>query len=169
MGLRGTYTLVKFTIHISHIISAVIQQKHKYRALLLTKDKKVPLLWRVLANKYSGTDILFATHRDRKGRSSIEMGLEVGGKKESKVLFYPIGSETPFRYRGPLAPPHPLNVNLTFREKQASSNRIHSLNSLTLSSMALLISPRFLRRLKTTSTLRIPKRLRSPRSKKRNA
>jgi protein disulfide-isomerase A6 len=85
--------------------SRIIQKQQKYRALLLTKDKKVPLLWRVLANKYSGTDILFGTHRDRKGRSSIEMGLEVGGKKEAKVLLYPIGSTTPFRYRGPLALP----------------------------------------------------------------
>jgi len=166
-GVRiHNYFLVKFTIHISHIISAIIQKKHKYRALLLTKDKKVPLLWRVLANKYSGTDILFATHRDRKGRSSVEMGLEVGGKKDAKVLFYPIGSETPFRYRGPFASSsHPFNMNLTLL-KQASSNKIHSLNSLTPSSMAPLISPRSLRRLKTTSTLRTPKRLRSPRSKK---
>jgi protein disulfide-isomerase A6 len=81
----------------------IVQNQQKYRALLLYKAKKVPLLWQVLANRYSGTDILFGTHRDRKGRSSIEMGLEAGGEKEAKVLLYPIGSTTPFRYQGPFS------------------------------------------------------------------
>lgn len=72
----------------------------KHRALLLYKDKKVPLLWQVLANKYQGTDLEFASHRDRKGKSSIEMRMEAGGPKEPKVLLYPIGSDKPVRYQG---------------------------------------------------------------------
>ncbi|PPQ95973.1 hypothetical protein CVT26_016189 [Gymnopilus dilepis] len=78
----------------------LIQYKHKHRALLLNKDKKVPLLWQVLANKYSHTDLAFASHRDRKGRTSIAMGLEEGGPKDSKVLLYPAGSDTYTIYSG---------------------------------------------------------------------
>jgi len=73
---------------------------HKHRALLFAKDKKVPLLWQVLANKYSGTDIEFASHRDRKAKSSVAMGWEEGGPKEPKVMLYPIGSVIPTRYQG---------------------------------------------------------------------
>jgi protein disulfide-isomerase A6 len=72
----------------------------KHRALLLTKEKKMPLLWQVLGNKYAGTDLAFASHRDKKGKSSVKLGYEVGGKKEAKVLLYPAGSETPLFYKG---------------------------------------------------------------------
>jgi hypothetical protein len=65
----------------------------------LTKDKKVPLLWQVLANKYKG-QLEFGTHRDRKGKSSVALGFEAGEKKESKVLVYSPGSTKPFRYEG---------------------------------------------------------------------
>ncbi|KIM39604.1 hypothetical protein M413DRAFT_447080 [Hebeloma cylindrosporum] len=97
---RGVPNALEKFSYVDQIPGWVSGKQKKYRALLLTKVKKVPLLWRVLANKYSGTDLLFGTHRDRKGKSSIEMGLEAGGKKEAKVLLYPIGSTTPFRYRG---------------------------------------------------------------------
>ncbi|PPQ79822.1 hypothetical protein CVT25_002976 [Psilocybe cyanescens] len=76
----------------------VSKNTNKHRALLLTKDKKVPLLWQVLANKYSDTNLAFASHRDRKGKSSAKMGLE--DTKEAKVLLYPMGSTTPIRYTG---------------------------------------------------------------------
>ncbi|KAK7440405.1 hypothetical protein VKT23_017043 [Stygiomarasmius scandens] len=69
------------------------------RALLLTKDKKVPLLWKVLGNKYSG-EIELASHRDRKGKSSVQLGYEAGEKNVPKVLIYPIGSTKPVRYEG---------------------------------------------------------------------
>ncbi|KAJ6561210.1 thioredoxin-like protein [Mycena vulgaris] len=73
----------------------------KKRTLLLTKDKKVPLLWKVLANKYQG-QLEFGTHRDRKGKSSVALGFEAGDlvKKESKVLVYSPGSTAAFRYEG---------------------------------------------------------------------
>jgi protein disulfide-isomerase A6 len=97
---RGIPNAVEKFYYVHQIPGWISEKKHKYRALLMTKDKRVPLLWRVLANKYSGTDILFGTHRDKNGKSSIEMGFEAGEKKEAKVLLYPIGSTTPVRYHG---------------------------------------------------------------------
>ena len=67
--------------------------------MLLTKDKKVPLLWQVLANKYAG-QLEMGTHSDKEGKTSEGLGFEAGGKKESKVLIYPVGSETPVQYEG---------------------------------------------------------------------
>ncbi|KZV70814.1 disulfide isomerase [Peniophora sp. CONT] len=69
------------------------------RLLLLTKAEKVPLLWSVLANKFRD-NFKFAYHRDRKGKSSVALGFEAGGEKESKLLVYPKGSTTPVRYDG---------------------------------------------------------------------
>ncbi|EIN03815.1 hypothetical protein PUNSTDRAFT_77492 [Punctularia strigosozonata HHB-11173 SS5] len=71
----------------------------KPRALLLTKDKKIPLLWQVLSVKY-GKDILFASHRDRKGKSSVSMGLEAGERDQAKVLIYPPGQTEYVRFEG---------------------------------------------------------------------
>ncbi|KAF9068394.1 hypothetical protein BDP27DRAFT_1327277 [Rhodocollybia butyracea] len=69
------------------------------RALLLTKEKMIPLLWTVLGNKYAG-QIELAYHRDRKGKTSVVMGLEPGEDKTSKVLIYAPGSTTFMRYQG---------------------------------------------------------------------
>jgi len=71
----------------------------KPRALLLTKDKKIPLLWKVLGNKYKG-EIELGTHRDHEGKTSEAMGYEAGGKKQGKVLIYPVGSTNPVPYEG---------------------------------------------------------------------
>ncbi|KAJ7746738.1 hypothetical protein DFH07DRAFT_924219 [Mycena maculata] len=82
---------------VSEIPRQTIDEK---RTLLLTKDKKVPLLWQVLANKYQG-QLTFGHHRDRKGKEgSVALGFEVGEKNQSKVLVYSPGSTTPFRYEG---------------------------------------------------------------------
>ena len=67
--------------------------------LLLTRAKTVPLVWQVVANKYRD-DFKFASHRDRKGRSSVAMGFEAGGDKDSKILYYPPGSTMPIRFQG---------------------------------------------------------------------
>ena len=40
------------------------------------------------------------THSDKEGKTSVSLGFEAGGKKESKVLIYPVGSNTPVRYEG---------------------------------------------------------------------
>jgi protein disulfide-isomerase A6 len=76
-----------------------IQHQDKPRAFLLRKDKKTPLLWQVLANKYQG-QVEFASFPDRKGKMSVHMGLEVGEKKVSKVLIYPAGSTNFVVYQG---------------------------------------------------------------------
>ena len=78
---------------------AKIQHKDKPRAFLLRKDKKTPLLWQVLCNKYQG-QVEFATIPDRKGKVSVKMGLEAGEKKVSKVLIYQAGSIEPIVYKG---------------------------------------------------------------------
>ncbi|KXN86203.1 Protein disulfide-isomerase MPD1 [Leucoagaricus sp. SymC.cos] len=77
----------------------IAETRDKHTALLLTKEKKIPLLWSVLANKYAG-QLEMVYHRDRKGRSSMKLGMEAGGKKEAKILVYPAGSTTPVRYEG---------------------------------------------------------------------
>ncbi|KAG5641875.1 hypothetical protein DXG03_004015 [Asterophora parasitica] len=63
----------------------------KPRALLLTKDKKIPLLWKVLGNTYKDKFDL-GIHRDEKGKGSAALGLEAGKKKQSRVLIFPAGS-----------------------------------------------------------------------------
>ena len=75
------------------------QKVSKPRALLLHKDKKVPLLWQVLSNKY-GQDIQLGSHHDRKGKTSVSMGFKAGGKKSSKVVIYPVDSTAPVLYEG---------------------------------------------------------------------
>lgn len=71
----------------------------KPRALLLTKDKKLPILWQTLSVKY-GDRIQFASHRDRKGKTSVTMGMEAGERDESKVLIYPVGHKDYVRFEG---------------------------------------------------------------------
>jgi protein disulfide-isomerase A6 len=69
--------------------------------MLLSKAKDIPLMWKVLANKYRD-DFAFANHRDRKGKSSVALGYEAGTKKESKILIYPAGSTKPVLFEGTL-------------------------------------------------------------------
>jgi protein disulfide-isomerase A6 len=87
----------------------IIQKVSKPRALLLNKDKKVPLLWQVLSNKY-GQEIQFGSHHDHKGKTAVSMGLKVGDKKGSKVVIYPTDSAVPVLYEGlqTAALPHPF-------------------------------------------------------------
>ncbi|KAJ2917057.1 hypothetical protein MD484_g3342, partial [Candolleomyces efflorescens] len=76
----------------------VKKHKKEHRALLLTKDSKVPLLWKVIASKYHGR-LRFGTHRDDKGTAAAETGVELGDSK-SKILIYPSGSSSPVVYKG---------------------------------------------------------------------
>ncbi|CAL1714404.1 unnamed protein product [Somion occarium] len=69
------------------------------RALLVNNGKHIPLLWQVLANKYRDY-FAFAIHRDRKGKSSVKMGMEAGAKGTSKVLIYPPGKTDFVRFEG---------------------------------------------------------------------
>ncbi|KAK0452711.1 uncharacterized protein EV420DRAFT_679894 [Desarmillaria tabescens] len=70
----------------------------KPRALLLTKEKKVPLLWKVLANKFTD-NIDFASHRNRKGKGSKALGYE-DIEERSIVLIYSQGATKAVRYEG---------------------------------------------------------------------
>lgn len=81
------------------ILPWVAEHQKKHRVLLLRRDKKTPLLWKVLANKYQG-QLEFAERRDRKAKASLMLGLEPGDKKDSKVLLYPAGSINPIVYPG---------------------------------------------------------------------
>jgi protein disulfide-isomerase A6 len=67
--------------------------------LLLSKAKDIPLMWKVLANKYRD-DFAFANHRDRDGKSSVTLGYDAGTQKESKILVYPAGLDKPFLFEG---------------------------------------------------------------------
>ncbi|KAF8196834.1 hypothetical protein K438DRAFT_1673052 [Mycena galopus ATCC 62051] len=96
-GVPVAYTNLYRTDELVPWIEKTIDSK---RVLLLTKDKKVPLLWKILANKYKGLGLEFGTHRDKKGKSSEALGFEAGEKKESKVLVYSPGSMKAFRYEG---------------------------------------------------------------------
>ncbi|KAI9510011.1 hypothetical protein F5148DRAFT_1182614 [Russula earlei] len=68
------------------------------RVLLLTEAKNIPLMWKVLANKYRD-DFAFATHRDRKGQSAVALGYDA---KESKLLVFPSGSSRSVLFEGVL-------------------------------------------------------------------
>lgn len=71
------------------------------RVLLLCKAKDIPLMWKVLANKYRD-DFTFANHCDLKGKSSEALGYDGRIQKESKILVYPAGSTKPFLFEGTL-------------------------------------------------------------------
>lgn len=92
-----------------------IQQKvSKPRALLFSKNKKVPLLWQVLSNKYE-KDIAFGSLYDEKRKASSFMGFEADEKKSSTVVVYPVGSNSPVLYDGSIRlflPTMPLPNNV---------------------------------------------------------
>ncbi|KAH9968412.1 hypothetical protein BGW80DRAFT_1338369 [Lactifluus volemus] len=79
----------------------VNEKMDRTRVLLLSKAKDLPLMWKVLANKYRD-DFAFASHRDRKGKSSVALGYDSGTQKDSKILIYPTGSTKPFLFQGVL-------------------------------------------------------------------
>jgi protein disulfide-isomerase A6 len=67
--------------------------------LLLTKDKKVPMLWKVLSNKYN--KMKFGIHRDTEGMMAVTLGADFGsGHTGSKVLIFPAGSTVPAPFDG---------------------------------------------------------------------
>jgi protein disulfide-isomerase A6 len=93
------------------------QKIDQTRVMLLSKAKDIPLMWKVLANKYRD-DFAFANHRDRKGKSSVALGYEAGTKKESKILIYPAGSTKPVLFEGtwsllPLVPLYRMTANVS--------------------------------------------------------
>ncbi|KZT21554.1 disulfide isomerase [Neolentinus lepideus HHB14362 ss-1] len=79
----------------------VAKKPSKPHAVLLSKDKKIPLLWRVLSNKYRD-ELLFAIHTDKKGNSAATLGVKGGDDSKSKVIVYPAESTKPALYDGML-------------------------------------------------------------------
>ncbi|KAG7093479.1 hypothetical protein E1B28_007154 [Marasmius oreades] len=73
-------------------------ESSKPRALLLTKEKKVPTLWKVIAQRYQNR-IEMGIHKDIDGKSAEKL-LGIEGGDESKVLVYNAGEKTPTRYNG---------------------------------------------------------------------
>lgn len=61
----------------------------------MTKEKKVPLLWKVLANKYSGK-LELAGHRDEDGKTVEALGVD----EKTKVVVFPARSSKPIKYEG---------------------------------------------------------------------
>ncbi|EKM81588.1 hypothetical protein AGABI1DRAFT_83069 [Agaricus bisporus var. burnettii JB137-S8] len=78
-----------------NIESWVDKTKEENTLLLLTKEKKVPLLWKVLANKYYGK-LGLAAHRDDDGQTAKDLGFD----DSTKVLIYPAGDSKPVKYDG---------------------------------------------------------------------
>jgi hypothetical protein len=70
---------------------------------LLSKAKDIPLMWKVLANKYRD-DFAFANHHDRDGKSTVTLGYDSGTQKESKILVYPVGLARAFLFEGAYSP-----------------------------------------------------------------
>jgi protein disulfide-isomerase A6 len=95
MGYRCTSTLIPCLV----LFLTSIQKIDQTRVLLLSKAKDIPLMWKVLANKYRD-EFAFANHRDRQGKSSEALGYDAGTQKESKVLVYPAGSAKPLLFEG---------------------------------------------------------------------
>ncbi|KZT07343.1 thioredoxin-like protein [Laetiporus sulphureus 93-53] len=71
----------------------------KPRALLLTSNKDIPLMWKALGNKYKDS-ITFAILYDKSGKGAVKLGAEETADKGSKVLIYPAGSPHFARFEG---------------------------------------------------------------------
>src|SRR5215472_17563316 len=71
-----------------------IEDNDVVRILLLTQDKRIPMMWKVLDNKFS--NINFGVHRDKEGFQAIMLGVPEG----SKVIVYGPGSNDPTVYKG---------------------------------------------------------------------
>jgi len=67
----------------------------QHRALLLTKEKTVPLLWKVLASKYHGR-LRLAVSKNEKGDIPSQLGVP----QDTKIALYLAGSSKPVVYEG---------------------------------------------------------------------
>ena len=85
------------------------QDTSKPRLLLLTKDKKVPLLWKVLANNFR-KKLSLGVHKDEDGEAAEALGHAPTGK--SMVLVFPEGETRAVVYEGELSPPFEMLVVL---------------------------------------------------------
>ena len=83
----------------SHVLTCPpsLQDTTKPRLLLLTKDKKVPLLWKVLANNFR-KKLSLGVHKDQDDEAAGALGHAPTGK--SMVLVFPEGETRAVVYEG---------------------------------------------------------------------
>ncbi|KAF9779247.1 thioredoxin-like protein [Thelephora terrestris] len=85
----------------SEITKWVEQSSDKPHAILLNTSTKIPLLWKVIANKYNHR-MKFGNLHDEGGSYFEGLGLEDSSKSDNKVLFFAPGSTEPVLYEGTL-------------------------------------------------------------------
>jgi len=85
----------------SDITKWVEQSSDRPHAILLNTSAKIPLLWKVIANKYSHR-MKFGNFHDEGGSYFEGLGLEDNSKSDNKVLFVAPGSTDPVLYEGVL-------------------------------------------------------------------
>lgn len=90
-----------FTFDIRPFILTKISQQSsdKPRAILLNTSTKIPLLWKVIANKYNHR-MKFGNFHDERGSYFEGLGLEDNSKSDNRVLFYAPGSTDPVLFEG---------------------------------------------------------------------
>ncbi len=71
------------------------QDDGKHRAILLTKEKTVPLLWKVLGSKYHGR-LRLAVSKNEKGDIPSQLGVP----QDTKIVLYLAGASKPVVYEG---------------------------------------------------------------------
>lgn len=79
------------------------QTSGKPHAILLNTSAKIPLLWKVIANKYSHR-MKFGNFHDDGGSYFGGLGLEDNSKSDNRVLFFAPGSTDPVLYEGECSP-----------------------------------------------------------------
>ena len=114
------------SIRFAETCGLISQDEEVPRALLLTKDKRIPLMWKVLNNRFN--NINFGVHRDKQGFQNVMLDVPEG----TKVIVYGVGSHEPTPYSGPkvyLIGPNPLP---TPSSVQVQRNSTPSLNTSNL-------------------------------------
>lgn len=71
----------------------------KLRAVLFTKEKKVPLLWKVLAQKYSKRWEM-AIHKDEEGTTAQALLKKDSADPKTKVVVFTAYENVPLHYQG---------------------------------------------------------------------
>ena len=75
------------------------QPSDKPRAILLNTSTKIPLLWKVIANKYNHR-MKFGSFHDDGGSYFGGLGVEDNSKSDKRVVFFGAGSTDPVLYEG---------------------------------------------------------------------
>jgi len=85
----------------SEITKWVGQAIDKPHAILLNTSTKIPLLWKVIANKYNHR-MKFGSFHDEGGSYFGSLGLEDNSRSDNKILFFAPGSTEAVLYEGVL-------------------------------------------------------------------